>query len=181
MIQKLCHYVFFKMLGWRLVGEVPVGDKFVFATAPHTSNWDFVYGWLASRALDLNLTIFAKDVFFIGPLKYICKFFGVAPVNRRKSTNFVDSVARQFAESETLIAVITPEGTRSFNPQIKSGYYYLAKKANVPIVLAGPDFKAKTFNLSPPRAPMPTFEEDAEDLIAFCKRLHAHTPEYTFQ
>ena len=181
MIQKLCHYIFFNLLGWKLVGEVPVGDKFIFATVPHTSNWDFFYGWLLIRALDLDLTIFAKDAFFIWPLKYICKFFGVAPVNRRKSTNFVDSVARQFAESETLIAVITPEGTRSFNPQLKSGYYYLAKKANVPIVLAGPDFKAKTFTLMPPRAPMSTFEEDAEDLIAFCRNMHAHTPHYTFQ
>lgn len=180
MIQKFCHYIYFNLLGWKIVGEVPVEEKFIFATVPHTSNWDFVYGWLAIRALDLDVTIFAKDVFFIWPIKYICKFFGVAPVNRRKSTNFVDSVARQFAESDNLIAVITPEGTRNFNPQIKSGYYYLAKKANVPIVLAGPDFKAKTFTLLPPRAPKPTFEEDAQDLIAFCKNMHARIPEDTF-
>lgn len=168
------------MLGWKIIGQPPTEDKYIFAAVPHTSNWDFVYGWMAIRALDLDVTIFVKDIFFVWPIKYICKFFGVAPVNRRVSTNFVDSIARQFAEQPKLAALITPEGTRSFNRQIKSGYYYLAKKAEVPIVLAGPDFKAKTFTIMQPRPPFSTFDQDAENLIEFCKTMHARNPENTF-
>jgi 1-acyl-sn-glycerol-3-phosphate acyltransferase len=180
MINRLCRLIFFKWLGWRQIGSVPTDKKYLFVALPHTSNWDFVYGWLAIRSLDLNVTIFAKDVFFVWPITYICRFFGVAPVNRRKSTNFVDSIARQYAEHDELAALITPEGTRKFQPRIKSGYYYLAKEANIPIVVAGPDYANKTFTLLPAREPFPTFEEDAAQLIEFCTTMTAKKPDYTF-
>jgi len=182
MIKKLCRFIFFKVLGWKMIGEPPKDlDQFIFAAVPHTSNWDFIYGWMAIRALDLKVTIFAKDVFFVWPIGYICRLLGVAPVNRRKSTNFVDSIARQFSENDKLITLITPEGTRKFAPHIKSGYYYIAKKADVPIVIAGPDYAAKTFTLLPPRKAMDTFEEDAADLIAFCKTMTGYRPDYTYR
>ncbi len=180
MKQKICHYILFKLLGWRLIGEPPADDKFLFVGVPHTSNWDFVYGWLAIQALDLNVKIFAKDVFFIFPLNYLCRFLGVLPVNRRKSTNFVDSVAEKFDETDGLRLLITPEGTRSFQPTLKSGYYYLAQKADIPIVVAGPNFKDKTFTILPPRGPLATFEEDQAQVIEFCKTQHGRYPEKTF-
>lgn len=179
--QKICHYILFKLLGWRLLGEPPNEDKYLFVAVPHTSNWDFVYGWLAIHALKLNVKIFAKDVFFIFPLNYVCRFLGVLPVNRRKSTNFVDSVAEQFAKIDRLRLLITPEGTRSFQPTLKSGYYYLAQKANIPIVVAGPNFKDKTFTILPARGPLPSFEEDQAQVIQFCKTQHGRHPEGTYQ
>lgn len=181
MINKLSRLIFFKLLGWRLIGELPTSKKYLFVAVPHTSNWDFVYGWLAIRALDLNVTIFVKDNFFVWPLTYICRFFGVAPVNRRESTNFVDSIARQFAEHEELAALITPEGTRSYQPELKSGYYYLAKEADIDIVVAGPNYRDRTFTLMRARKPFPTFEEDARQIVSFCKTMVARKPENTFQ
>lgn len=182
MIQKIFQFIFFKLLGWRQLGEIPYDlDKYIFVAVPHTSNWDFVYGWMAIKALGLNVTIFAKDVFFVWPIGYIARMFGVAPVNRRERTNFVDSVARQFAESDKLAVLITPEGTRKFSPVIKSGYYYIAKKANIPIVVAGPDFANKSFTVLRAREPMATFEEDAADLIRFSKTMTACRPENTFR
>ena len=163
-----------------MVGAPPDLKKYLFVAVPHTSNWDFVYGWMASRALNLNLTIFVKDAFFVWPLTYFCRFFGVAPVNRRESTNFVDSIARQFAERDELIALITPEGTRKKVPALKSGYYYLAKKAEVPIVLAGPNYKDKCFVLLPPRAPLATFEEDQAQIREFCSTAHGKRPQNSF-
>ena len=147
---------------------------------PHTSNWDFVYGWLAINALDLRVKIFAKDTFFVFPLNYICKMLGVMPVNRRKRTNFVYSVAALFDEHEELHLLITPEGTRSFQPTLKSGYYHLAQKANVPIVVAGPNFQDKSFTIEEPRPPMATFEEDQADVIAFAKKQVGRHPEKSF-
>ena len=180
MINQLCRLVLFKLLGWRKIGEAPTAKKYLFVALPHTSNWDFVIGWMAIRALDLNVTIFVKDVFFIWPITYFCRFFGLAPVNRRERTNFVDSIAEKYEERDQLAALITPEGTRSFQPKLKSGYYYIAIKANVPIVVAGPDFAAKTFTLQPARAPLPTFEEDAEQVIEFCLSMTGYRPNYTF-
>lgn len=180
MINRLCRLIFFKWLGWRRIGEIPTEKQYLFVALPHTSNWDFIYGWLAIRSMNLNVTIFVKDVFFVWPITYFCRFFGVAPVNRRESTNFVDAIARQYEENDELAALITPEGTRKFQPNLKSGYYYLSKKANVPIVLAGPDFVKRTFTLMPARAAMATFEEDAANLIEFCESMTAYKPHNTF-
>lgn len=181
MINAFCRFVFFKLLGWRMDGELPVEKKYLFVAVPHTSNWDFFYGWLAIRALNLNVTIFVKDAFFVFPLKTICKFFGVAPVNRRESTNFVDSIAKQFEEQDELAALITPEGTRKYSPEIKSGYYYLATKANIPIVIALPNYADKSFRLLPARAPRATFAEDAAELIKLARSTTACKPENSYQ
>ena len=102
-------------------------------------------------------------------------------MNRRKSTNFVDSIAREFEERDKLIALITPEGTRSYQPSLKSGYYHLAIEAGVPIVLAGPNYADKTFTLMAPREPLATFAEDEADLIEFCKTFTAYRPEQSFR
>ena len=179
--QKICRFILFKLLGWRMVGTPPSELKYIFVAIPHTSNWDFVYGWLAIQALDLDVKIFAKDVFFTWPLNYVCAFFGVLPVNRRKRTNFVDTIAEKLDKTDKLRLLITPEGARSFQPTLKSGYYHLALKANVPIVLAGPNFRDKTFTIMPPRMPLPTFAEDQAQVIEFCKTQNARHPESSFQ
>ena len=181
MLQKVCAFIFYKVCGWRIIGEPPTDKKYLFVVVPHTSNWDFVYGWLAANALKLDVKIFAKDVFFVWPLNYLCALLGVLPVNRRGSNNLVDSIALMFEQHESLGAVITPEGTRSYRPVLKSGYYHLAKKANVPIVLAGPDFKDKTFTILPSREPLETFEEDEAEVIEFTRELLGKHPSDSFQ
>ncbi|RBP53394.1 acyltransferase-like protein [Arenicella xantha] len=179
--QRICHYILFKLLGWRIIGDPPVDEKYIFVAVPHTSNWDFVYGWLAIHALDLNVKIFAKDAFFIWPLNYLCRFLGVEPINRRKRTNFVDSMTERFEQADGLRLLITPEGTRGYQETLKSGYYYLAKKANVPIVVAGPCFQNKTFTILPPRPPLADFKTDQSQVIAFCKTQVGKNPEQTFR
>ncbi len=181
MLQKVCAFILFRLWGWTIIGQPPSEKKYLFVAVPHTSNWDFVYGWLAINALNLDVKIFAKDIFFVWPLKYVCAWLGVMPVNRRRSTNFVDSVAAMFEDSTSLAALITPEGTRGYRPVLKSGYYHLAKKANVPIVVAGPDFKDKTFTILPARKALPTFEEDEATVIEFCREQVGRHPQDSFQ
>lgn len=164
-----------------MIGEIPEEKQFLFVAMPHTSNWDFIVGWLAVTGLGLNVKIFAKDVFYTWPLNYICDLFGVLPVNRRVSTNFVDSVAEKFAEVDDLKALITPEGTRAFQPRLKSGYYYLAQKAGVPIVVAGPHYKNKTFTILAARAPLASLAEDQAQLVDFCKTQYGKRPDQTFR
>jgi len=159
----------FKLLGWKVLGTVPTEKKFVLAGLPHTSNWDFVLTWLAVTAMGLDMKIFAKDTYHVWPLNYVSAVFGVLPVNRRKSTRFVDSVAQMYEEPEVLRAILAPEGTRKLTKTLKSGYYHVAKTAGVLIVVAGPDYKNKSFTFMPAREPMATFEEDQQSLIEFCK------------
>ena len=180
MIDKICRFIYSRLLGWRIEGNPPRDAKYIFVVLPHTSNWDFVIGWMASRSIGLHLTIFAKDEFFVWPLTYFCRFFGVEPVNRRESTNFVDSIARQFGEREVLRAVITPEGTRKKVEDIKSGYYYLAVQANVPIVLAAPDYKRKAFVVTEARPAFADFVEDRAQALEFAATITAHDPQKTF-
>jgi len=179
--QKICQYILFQLLGWRLIGEPCEHEKYVFVALPHTSNWDFVYGWLAIQALDLEVQIFAKDRFFIWPFNYVCQFLGVLPVNRRESTNFVDAVADRFQQVSRLRLMLAPEGTRSYQTTLKSGYYYLAKKANVPIVLAGPNFQAKTFTIMPARGPLASFAEDQAQVIEFARTQRGKYPKQSFR
>jgi len=164
-----------------MVGDRPTDPKYIFVAAPHTSNWDFLYGWLASQTMGMDVKIFAKDMYFFWPAKYVCAFLGVMPVNRRKSTNFVDSIAVQLDQADELALLIAPEGTRSYKPTLKSGYYHLAKKANVPIVVAGPNYAEKTFTLMPARPVMDTFEEDQAQVIEFIRSQQGYHPQNTFQ
>lgn len=165
--------------GWRIEGQLPDVPKFLLVVVPHTSNWDFVVGMMLIRSLGLKPIIFAKDVFFFWPLGVICRAIGVYPVNRRVSTNFVDRVIEIFAEHEQFIAAITPEGTRGHVSELKSGYYHIAKKGNIPIVVGGIDFKRKVAVVEEPRKALDNFTDDAESLIAFAKTIHGKHPEYS--
>lgn len=181
MLQKLCYFIFFKCLGWRMIGQKPNVDKYIFVAAPHTSNWDFIYGWLAINSLGLNVKIFAKDNYYRWPIRWACDLLGVMPVNRQGNTNFVDAVVWYFNQYDKLGILITPEGTRSLSKGLKSGYYHIAKKANAWIIVSGPNFKDKTFTLNAPRRPLTSFAEDEADVIAFCKMQVGKNPASTFQ
>ena len=152
-----------------MIGEIPKEKKFLLVALPHTSNWDFIYAWLSIRVLNINVKIFAKDSYFFFPANIVCKMVGVLPVNRRERTNFVDGVANLFDEHEQLHLLIAPEGTRKYSTKLKSGYYYIARTAGVPIVVAGPNYRDKTFTVLPARAPLDTFEEDQAQVIAFAE------------
>jgi len=181
MLQKICQFILFKVLGWKALGTIPTEKKFVLAGLPHTSNWDFLIAWMAVTALGMKMKILVKDFYHFWPLSYITSAIGVMPVNRRESTNFVEAIALMYQEHDELQSTIAPEGTRKFTPTLKSGYYYIAKTAGVPIVVAGPNYKDKTFTLMPARDPLPTFEEDQQDLIEFCKTQYGKYPNNTFR
>ena len=166
---RFWRFILFKVFGWRMIGEAPKDKKLLLVALPHTSNWDFLYGWLAVHVLDIRVKIFVKDTYFFFPINLFCKMLGVLPVNRRERTNLVDEVAKLFDEYEELSLLIAPEGTRSYKSTLKSGYYHIARAAGIPIVVAGPNYREKTFTICPPRAPLASFEEDQAELIAFAE------------
>lgn len=172
--------MFFKCLAWRMIGKVPTVKKYILVAIPHTSNWDFVYGWLAIKSLGLDVKIFVKDGYYRWPIRWACDALGVVPVNRDENTDFVDSVARNFKNCDELAILITPEGTRSKSEGLKSGYYYIAQKSDAWIVVSGPNFKDKTFTFTSPRRPLASFSEDQAQVIAFSKTQVGKRSDDTF-
>lgn len=144
MLQKLSKKILFNWLGFSENITEPLPPKCVIALAPHTSNWDFIIGKLYTTAIgESNLFLMKKEWFF-WPLGIIMKRMGGIPVHRNKNTNITDSVAEQAKKADIFRICVTPEGTRKANADWKKGFYYIALKADIPILLYGLDFKTKT-------------------------------------
>lgn len=172
----------YKVLGWRLVGDVPRDlPRALLVFLPHTSNWDFVIGWLFIRAESLKITIFAKDAFNFFPLNYGYRYFNAVPIKRNlnggQPNNFVAQASELYSNEQALWTAMAPEGTRSQQAKLRSGYYFLARQAGVKIIVVGPDFDGKKLIILPARDAKPSYAEDAQDLIEFSQRCRAKRPD----
>ncbi|MFT5136781.1 MAG: 1-acyl-sn-glycerol-3-phosphate acyltransferase [Arenicella sp.] len=174
MLQKICAFILYRLLGWRIVGEIPRDHpRLVLLCLPHTSNWDFVMAMLFLKAEKLQLTIFGKDGFYFFPLTILYKFFNVVPISRSKKSNFVEQAAKLYDNDVALWTGMAPEGTRSKINSLKSGYYHLAKTADVWVTVLGMDYSHKKLVIKPARPVLETFAADEADLIAFSQSLVA--------
>ncbi|MFK8045806.1 MAG: 1-acyl-sn-glycerol-3-phosphate acyltransferase [Crocinitomicaceae bacterium] len=133
-------------MGWTIHPELPPEiQKCVLVMAPHTSNWDFFIGNMGFWGVyKIDVKFLIKKSLFIPPLSWILRWMGGIPVDRHKKSNLTADLKKLYDQSEKLTIVITPEGTRSFSPNWKKGFYYIAKEANVPIVLGYMDYPSKT-------------------------------------
>lgn len=142
-VQRLWHWLY-RLLGWDGEYHHPATEKFIIIVAPHTSNLDFFIGFIYSRAFALPFPNFlAKDSLFRGPFGWVWRWLGGIPVNRGERTNFVDQVAAEFQKRDRMVLAITPEGTRSKSEYWKTGFYHMAMKANVPVIMAYIDYAQK--------------------------------------
>lgn len=164
--QKMAQRIF-QALGWRVEGTLPNEPKFVIAAAPHTSNWDGVLLLLAATSLGVRLNWIGKHTLFRPPIGWFMRRLGGIPVDRRKRQNLVDQVAAAFAKRTHMILVIATEATRKEVPYWRSGFYYIALKAGVPILLAGPDYPTKRIVLGPLIWPSGDIDADMEKIAAW--------------
>ena len=153
MISKLA-LLLLHLLGWELIGQRPSYKKYVMVGAPHTSNWDFLYFYLGALAFRIPISFMAKDSAFRWPLGPFLRWMGGIPVIRSRHTNMVAQMVRAFEEREELALLIPPSGTRHRTNYWKSGFYYIALGAQVPLVLAIMDFGKKEVGIK--RTFMPT-------------------------
>lgn len=160
-----------RLLGWRIEGEVPDRPKLVIAVAPHTSNWDFVVGAAAMFALDLRLAFLGKHTLFRGPLAPLMRWMGGIPVDRSKPHGIVGEAVAAFARVEQRILAIAPEGTRRKGAQFRSGFLHIARGANVPVVLAALDYRARCVRLGPSFDPGDDIEAERQRVIAHFSRV----------
>jgi len=170
--------ILLKMLFWKIEGDVPKVKKYVLIAAPHTSNWDFLYTLLISFALKMRVYIMAKKELFIGPQGYILRWLGVIPIDRSKSNNIVDQAVELFNKSEELIMVIPPSGTRQKVMKWKTGFYYIAYGASVPISLGFLDYGRKTGGFGPLFEPTGEVETDMKEIKSFYSNISGKIPSY---
>lgn len=177
MIKKIASFLFY-LLGWKVEGNIPSDiKKYIVIAAPHTSNWDFLYARLAFLAMGIPLKFFIKEEWFFFPMNYFLKYLGGIPVNRSKKQNLTDQMADVFKNHDELAIMIPPEGTRSYNPKWKKGFYYISKKADVPIILGYVDYENKIGGLGPVFYITEDVEKDIETMKNFYRKIKGKYPE----
>ncbi len=177
MKQKIAKFIL-RVLGWKVIFEVPANTKkFVVLMAPHTSNWDFLLGWVGYMSLGVQSKYLMKKEAFVFPLNIILKAMGALPVDRKASTNVVIQVGDMFQHTDSLVITITPEGTRSLNRNWKRGFYYIAEHAQVPIALGFLDYKNKTGGIGGIFIPTGNYDTDLKQIESFYYDKQARHPE----
>jgi 1-acyl-sn-glycerol-3-phosphate acyltransferase len=166
----LSELILFKIWGWKLVKTYPNEVKqSIVPVMPHTSNWDFPIGILLRPIMHTNIRFVAKNSLFIFPFSIFFKSLGGFPVDRSKTNNFVDAVADIFKTEADFKLCITPEGTRTRVTKLKTGFYYIALKANVPLVLGKFDWGKKEIAFSDAFYPTGDFDADLIEISKFYK------------
>lgn len=177
MKRTLYSFIYHRLLGWKTHVTVPDYDKCVICAAPHTSNWDLFIGKLFYGAMGRKSSFMMKKEWFFFPLGVIFKAIGGIPVDRSRKTSLVDQMAERFASSKSFHLAITPEGTRKANPNWKKGFYYIAMKAQVPIVLIGIDYPSKTIVATKVITPSGDLEKDMREIQLHFKNFKGKNPE----
>lgn len=136
------------LLGWRAEVVPPPGPRCVIIVYPHTSNWDFLVGYLAKLAAGLPLHFVGKDTLFRGPFGPLFRRMGGIPVDRREPAGFVRQLARELRSRPRMWIALAPEGTRAYRDHLKSGFYRLALEAGVPVGLGFIDWRAREVGLT---------------------------------
>ena len=181
MMHKLAKFIYFKLMGWSLNGEFPRHvNKFVIAVVPHTSWWDFPLGIILRNVWKAKINFVGKKSLFKPPFGWYFKWMGGAPVDRTKNSDTVTATAEVFKTRDIFRLTLAPEGTRKKVTTLKSGFYYIAKKAEVPIVLIAFDFGKKQVKVSKPLWPSANKEADFKEYVDFFKGVKGKIPEYSF-
>lgn len=160
---------FLRLTGWTVEGALPPqAAKSVFIAAPHTSNWDLPYTLMVAFALRLNPYWMGKHTIFKAPFGPVMRWLGGIAVNRDQANNLVAVSAQAIREADgPLQLIVPPEGTRAKTRYWKTGFYYIAQTAGVPIVMAYMDYSTKRSGLGPLFQPTGDVEADMAAIKAF--------------
>ncbi|RAU83276.1 1-acyl-sn-glycerol-3-phosphate acyltransferase [Pontibacter arcticus] len=179
MVGKIISKLFFKLSGWKLVGNLTSDNRrCVMIAAPHTSNWDFIYARAAFYLMDAPIRFTIKKEFMRFPFGGLLKSMGALPIDRSRNTRMVDAMINIFkTHKEDMCVMVTPEGTRKYQPRWRRGFYHVAIGAGVPIVLGYLDYAKKEAGIGPTFYPTGDIEADMESILAFYRTKTAKFPE----
>lgn len=178
---KLLWKFFLWSKGWDTSLRFPYHDlkKYIFIVAPHTSNWDFMIGLAYRNYLGLNyVNYLGKKELFNPPFGFVFRWLGGIPVDRSSSHNLVDDAVKLFNSRKSFSIALAPEGTRKKVDKLKTGFYYISLKAQVPIIMVGFDYKNRTLPFGKPFIPSGDFEKDMEVIYSFYRHIEGKNPEH---
>ncbi len=166
MSQKLAEIVL-RLISWQVDVTLPEARKYVVIGAPHTTGWDLFYLMLLKLSTGIDLKWIGKDTLFKWPLGIFMRWLGGIPVKRRSKNNFVEQIAEQFRQREELIIAIAPEGSRGKTAHWRTGFYYIALGADVPIALGFIDYPSRVVGIGPSLLPSGDIQADFAKIKAF--------------
>ena len=164
---KLLARLFLRLTGWRPEGARPNVPRFVLIAAPHTSNWDLAYLLALSATFDIKVSWMGKHVLFRPPIGWLMRRLGGISVVRDRRSNLVDQMAQILRSAEQMALVVPSEGTRGYTPYWKSGFYHIARSADVPIVMGYLDYPRKRGGFGPALQTTGDVRVDMDEIRAF--------------
>jgi 1-acyl-sn-glycerol-3-phosphate acyltransferase len=162
---------------WKLDVEHPSSSKFVLIGAPHTSNWDFLYFLLLRFGSGIELNWVGKHTLFRWPVGPVMRMLGGVPVDRSGGKDFVAQIVDRFNQVDRFAITLAPEGTRRKTDYWKTGFYYIALGAGVPVVLGFVDYTNKTVGIGPEILPTGDIEADFDLIRAFYSQKTGKFPD----
>lgn len=163
--------------GWNVVGELPPDKKFVLVGAHHTSNWDFPFGLCAIFIFRLKASWMGKNALFIWPLGIVMRSLGGIAIDRSSQHGIVEQTAEQLKNTEKLVILLAADGTRKKMDHWKSGFYWIAYKAQVPIVCGYLDYARKQACIGLSFMPTGNVKQDMDRIREFYKDVRGRKPE----
>ncbi|WP_297518397.1 1-acyl-sn-glycerol-3-phosphate acyltransferase [Flavobacterium sp.] len=181
MRKRLYEFIFFRLMRWRLVGAFdPAISKCVIAVMPHTCNFDFFIGLLVRGIVNQKMNFVGKKELFVFPFGCYFRAIGGAPLDRSGGKNLVDAIVDIFNERDIFRLGIAPEGTRKRVDTLRTGFYFIAHKAQVPIIPVAFDFGKKEVRIGAPFYPSGDVDKDLPTFLAFYKGVQGRYPERQF-
>ena len=164
MIRVLSKFILNKIIGWRVIGYLPKNEKYIIAVVPHSSYFDLIIAVLIRTYSGLKIKFIGKKELFNPITSYLFKFLGGIPVDRTKNSNIVDEVVELFELGKIKILAIAPEGTRKRVEKWKTGFYYIALKAKLPILMVSFDYIRKEVKINDKFYPSGDIDKDFIEL-----------------
>ncbi len=175
-------WLFFRLMKWKIVGSIDENiKKCIMIVVPHTSWHDFYIGLFARGIIGMEMNYVAKKELFRFPFGYYFHWMGGAPLDRSGGKNIVDSIVSIFNKREVFRLAIAPEGTRKKVTEWKTGFYYIALKANIPIIPVAFNYAKKEVVLGKPFYPTGNREADFKLLESHYVGVEGKIPENGFQ
>ena len=177
MLKEWIGHTFLKAAGWKTDGARPAIDRYVIIASPHTSNWDLPFMLAMAFVYDIPVRWMGKHTLFKPPFGPFFKLLGGIPIVRDRPGGVVGQMVEHFDNHEPLVLMVPAEGTRSHVDYWKSGFYHIARGADVPVILSYLDFGKKTGGIGPAIRLTGDYRADMDKIRAFYADKQGYHPQ----
>lgn len=179
-MQRLARFIL-NITGWKIEGSLAPIPKLIIISAPHTSMWDFVWGFLFARAVGIKPKFLIKSKYFFWPLGPILRALGAIPVYPNRHTRFYQQMIEQLKKATSFYLIITPEGTRKAVKRWRTGFYKMSIDTGMPLQLGAVNYSERKLMLGPLYEPTGSIEEDMPKIQGWFRARWAKHPEKYFE